>query len=76
MDLRIGVSNVARELSIELDESTDREALRDDIETALMGAGVLWITDRHGKKVGVPVDKVAYVELGTGDSRRVGFATT
>jgi Protein of unknown function (DUF3107) len=76
VDLRIGVTNVARELSIDLDDGTDPDALRDDIEAALMGDGVLWVTDRHGKRVGVPVDKVAYVELGSSDGRRVGFATT
>ena len=76
MDLRIGVVNVARELTVELAEDTDSDSLRDDIEAALMGEGVLWITDRHGKRVGVPVDKVAYVEVGSGDNRRIGFATS
>ena len=38
------------------------------------GDGVLWLTDRKGRRVGVPVVKVAYVEVGApaGD-RRVGF---
>jgi Protein of unknown function (DUF3107) len=76
VDLRIGVVNVARELTVELAEDTDSDALRDDIEAALMSEGVLWITDRHGKRVGVPVDKVAYVEVGSGDNRRIGFATS
>lgn len=76
MDLRIGVVNVARELAVELADDTDSDALRDDIEAALMSEGMLWITDRHGKRVGVPVDKVAYVEVGSGDNRRIGFATS
>jgi hypothetical protein len=76
VDLRIGVVNVARELAVELADDTDSDALRDDIEAALMSEGMLWITDRHGKRVGVPVDKVAYVEVGSGDNRRIGFATS
>jgi hypothetical protein len=76
VDLRIGVVNVARELSVELADDTDSDALRDDIESALMSDGMLWVTDRHGKRIGVPVDKVAYVEVGSGDNRRIGFATS
>ncbi|MGH9022112.1 MAG: DUF3107 family protein [Acidimicrobiia bacterium] len=35
---------------------------------------MLWLTDRKGRKVGIPVDKVAYVELGVEDvSKRIGF---
>jgi hypothetical protein len=35
---------------------------------------VLWLTDRKGRRVGVPVVKVAYVEVGAPASdRRVGF---
>ena len=38
---------------------------------------VLWVTDRRGRRVGVPADKLAYIELGTpAEERRVGFATT
>ena len=35
---------------------------------------ILWLTDRKGRQVGVPVAKVAYVELDPPTSdRRVGF---
>ena len=34
----------------------------------------MWLTDRRGRQVGVPADKVAYVEIGTPDAdRRIGF---
>lgn len=75
MDLRIGVSNVARELNIELDDSTDVTELRGHIETALGSDGVLWVEDRNQRQIGVPVDKLAYVEIGAADGRRIGFAT-
>jgi hypothetical protein len=35
---------------------------------------VLWLSDRKGRQVGVPVDKIAYVEIGApGADRRIGF---
>jgi len=36
--------------------------------------GVLWLTDRRGRRVAVPVAKIAYVEVGAPTTeRRVGF---
>lgn len=76
MDLRIGVTNVARELNIELDDSTDVTELRGRIESALGDDdGVLWLEDRHSRQIGVAAAKLAYVEIGSGDGRRIGFAT-
>lgn len=75
MDVRIGVTQSPRELSIELDDDADRDDLKARIEAALSGASdVLWITDKRGKDVGIPSAKLAYVELGSveGD-RRIGF---
>jgi hypothetical protein len=38
------------------------------------GDGVLWLTDRKGRRVGIPVAKIAYVEMGEPTAeRRVGF---
>ena len=38
---------------------------------------MLWLTDRKGRQVGIPVDKMAYVELGTAaDVGRIGFGAT
>ena len=75
MDVRIGITNTPKELEVEMPEDADRETLVKDIEKMLdTGDGVLWLTDRRGRKVGVPVVKVAYVEVGAPSSeRRVGF---
>jgi hypothetical protein len=75
VDVRIGVTQAPRELSIELDDDADRDDLKARIEAALGGASdVLWITDKRGKDIGVPAAKLAYVELGSADSdRRIGF---
>jgi hypothetical protein len=47
----------------------------DDIDTTLARHdSVLWLTDRRGKRVGVPAARVAYVEVGVAsEDRRVGF---
>jgi len=43
-------------------------------EAAEGGERVLWLTDRRGRRVAVPVAKVAYVEVGApANERRVGF---
>lgn len=77
MDVRIGVTYTAKELEVDLGDDADADAVQADIETAIVGDGsVLWLTDRRGRRIGVPVDKVAYIEIGSPeDSRRIGFAT-
>ena len=75
MDVRIGVTQVAREINIEMDDTVDRDAVKAKAEAALAGAvDVLWLTDRKGRDVGVAAAKIAYVEIGTTESeRRIGF---
>lgn len=75
MDVRIGIIQTAKELDVELGADVGREELLADIEAALASVdGVLWLTDKRGRRVGVPSAKVAYVEVGgTSDDRRVGF---
>ena len=75
VDIRIGVTQAPRELSIELADDVDREDLRARVEAALAGTSdVLWITDKRGKDVGVPSAKIAYVEVGSPDGdRKIGF---
>jgi hypothetical protein len=77
MDVRIGVTYTAKELDIELPDGTDADALAAQIEEQLGSeTAVLWLTDRRGRKVGVPSAKVAYVELDAKtDDRRVGFGS-
>ncbi|HVM55275.1 MAG TPA: DUF3107 domain-containing protein [Acidimicrobiales bacterium] len=76
MDVRIGVTYTAKEIEVELGGDADADAVKADIEKALADdRGVVWLTDRRGRQVGVPVAKLAYVEIGApGDERRIGFA--
>ena len=77
MEVRIGVTQVPKEIEVDLGDDADRDALVKQIDTALADAdkgGMLWLTDRRGRRVGVPAAKVAYVEIGSpADERRVGF---
>ncbi|HMJ75663.1 MAG TPA: DUF3107 domain-containing protein [Iamia sp.] len=75
MDVRIGVTYTAKELEIELPEGADADEVKAAVEKALASGGVLWLVDKKGRQVGVPAEKVAYVDLGSpSDSRRIGFA--
>lgn len=78
MDVRIGVTYSPKELDVELDDDTDAEALRTSVDEAIAGKSpTLWLADRSGRRVGVPADKIAYVEIGTPSSeRRVGFGSS
>jgi hypothetical protein len=75
VDVRIGIVQTPKELEVELAEDADRDQILADIEAALGGdQQVLWLTDRRGRRVAVPVAKVAYVEVGAPSTeRRVGF---
>lgn len=75
MDVRIGVSQTARDISLELADDLDRDAVKAKIDAALTGAvDVLWLTDKKGREVAVASAKIAFVELGTAEGdRRIGF---
>ncbi len=75
MDVRIGIIHHPREIEVEMSDTVKREQVLSTIEAALSGdSGVLWLTDKKGRQVGVPNSKIAYVEVGAAnDERRVGF---
>lgn len=75
MEVKIGVVYTPRELVIETDEAA--EQVQAAIDGALAGtSSVLWLTDTKGRRVGVPADKIAYVEVGSDAGERpVGFGS-
>lgn len=76
MDVRIGVTQAPRELLVEIPDEERDDAVK-QIEAAVAGAvDTLWLTDKRGRRVGVPAAKLAYVEVGTADGdRRIGFGS-
>jgi Protein of unknown function (DUF3107) len=74
VDIRIGIVQSMKEIEIELPEDVEAKVVTKDVEKAIEGEGVLWLTDRKGRRVGVPASRIAYVEIGVpGADRKVGF---
>ena len=73
MEIRIGVVHTPKEIALEIEGSADD--VKKSIEKALADDdGVLWLTDKSGRTIGVPSERVAYVEVEPdGAAKRVGF---
>ncbi|MBU3690386.1 MAG: hypothetical protein B7C54_04845 [Acidimicrobiales bacterium mtb01] len=76
MEVRIVVSNVGREVSLDMADD-ELDATKSKVEAALSGAvDVLWLSDKKGRQVGVSSAKIAYIEIGSTDKdRRMGFGS-
>jgi hypothetical protein len=74
VEVKIGVQHTPREIVLESGESAaDVESI---VAEALAGkAKLLSLTDEKGRKVLVPAERIAYVEIGEPTTRRVGFGT-
>jgi hypothetical protein len=71
VEVKIGVQYSAREIVLESGQSPeDIERL---VTAALDAGGVLALADDKGRRVLVPIEKLAYVEIGESLERRVGF---
>jgi hypothetical protein len=72
VEVKIGVQYAPREIVLETNASPDdvekllHEALKADF-------GLFTLVDDKGRKVYVPAEKIAYVELGEPTARKVGF---
>ncbi|MEW2524753.1 MULTISPECIES: DUF3107 domain-containing protein [unclassified Streptomyces] len=72
MEVKIGVQHAPREIVLESGQSA--EEVESAVSEALTGkAPLLSLTDDHGRKVLVPADRLAYVEIGEPAQRKVGF---
>ncbi|UYQ64250.1 DUF3107 domain-containing protein [Streptomyces peucetius] len=72
MEVKIGVQHAPREIVLESGQSA--EEVERAVGDALAGkAQLLSLTDEKGRKVLVPSDRLAYVEIGETTVRRVGF---
>lgn len=75
MIVRIGVAESVKELEIDLADGVDQDAVKADVEAAVAaGGGLLWLSDRHGRQVGIPAARIAYVDLGeSSGGPKIGF---
>ena len=71
MEVKIGVQNVAREITFETDESAE-EVLK-AVAAAIEGGTALRLTGEKGRQILVPAGVLGYVQLGESEKRGVGF---
>jgi len=73
VEVKIGVQFGGRELVVDSTQSPDEIVAA--VTDAVKGdGGVLSLTDEKGRRVLVPVEKLAYVEIAEAQARSVGFA--
>jgi hypothetical protein len=73
VEVKIGIQSVPRELILETESSF--EEVERALTTAVADGGFFVLRDDKGGKVLVPTDKLAYVQLGGAEPRRVGFGS-
>jgi hypothetical protein len=73
VEVKIGIHSVPRELVVETDTPADE--IERQLTLALAGGdhSLFALAVAKGGKILVPADKIAYVEFGAPEARRVGF---
>ncbi|MEP6817642.1 MAG: DUF3107 domain-containing protein [Marmoricola sp.] len=71
MEVKIGVQNAPRELTI--DTTLDSAEVEKQVAEAVKNGGVLSLSDAKGRKVVVPAERLAYVDISTSTTGTVGF---
>ena len=71
MEIKIGVQDIAREISLDTNDSAEQVIA--SYKKAIDGDGLLQLTDDRGRVIVVPTSKIAYLEIGSESARRVGF---
>ncbi|MFZ2241107.1 MAG: DUF3107 domain-containing protein [Gordonia amarae] len=74
VEVKIGIVDSPRELAVQSALSSDDAYAA--VQSALAGdAALLELTDDKGSRVLVPAAKIAYVEVGAAEVRKVGFGS-
>jgi len=71
VEVKIGVQHAPRELVVEVSE--DAATVEAALAAAVEAEGVFSLTDVKGRRVLIPAENIAFVELGGGVSGMVGF---
>ena len=71
MDIRIVVQQATREIVLEMEDDATKVAKL--VADSIAKGELLDLTDTKGRRVMVPVAKLAYVEFGAAAATRVGF---
>ncbi|OBK73546.1 ATP-binding protein [Mycobacterium sp. 1165178.9] len=72
VEVKIGITDSPRELVL---ASTQTPAEVEELVSAALsdGSGLLRLTDERGRRFLIHTTRIAYVEIGVADARRVGF---
>ena len=74
MIIRIGVGEAGKEIQLEMAEDTELSALKLQIDNALEAStATLWLADKDGREVGVPASKIAFIDIGSQSTPKIGF---
>ncbi|MCB0886894.1 MAG: DUF3107 domain-containing protein [Propionibacteriaceae bacterium] len=71
MEIKIGITNIAREVTFETDATPDEVAKK--VREAVAESSLLDLTDDKGRRILVPGERLGYVDLGSPSARAVGF---
>ena len=76
MDLRIRIGHMQKEVNLEMADDFDLSGFKSNLEEVSKNeTSIVWLTDINGREVGIPGNKIGYVEIGIQDSgRTVGFS--
>lgn len=72
MEVKIGIRHIAREVSVDTQESAD--AVRAKVADALNNGTLLELTDEKGAVTLISGAQIGYVELGSEEKRHIGFS--
>ena len=75
MEVKIGVQFAPRELVLESEQSPE-EVEKAVADAFVAKSGLLTLLDERGRRVVVPTDKLAYVEIAESQTRRVGVSAS
>jgi phage tail sheath gpL-like len=73
VEITIGVRDLAREITLESDQTADEVAA--EVAATLAGKPALELVDNHGRRVIVPTAGIGYVQIGAETRGRVGFGS-
>lgn len=73
MEIKVGIQHVTREVMV--DSTQSKADVEEAFASAVADGTVLSLTDERGRKVMIPASKIAYLDLGEENTRRVGFGS-
>ncbi len=71
MEVKIGITDIPREVTIDTTASPDE--LTAMLREAVQSSSLLELADEKGRRILIPGNRIAYLDLGSPSSRTVGF---